>query len=96
MTKHEEIKDSIFRHFHGYDEQETLIYQYINSCEATEKELSICKVDCGTYKMLYQELQRDVKRHIFLNNKIIFHKALDCEVKENKKIIDKLSKVGNE
>lgn len=117
MIKHEEIK-KIFDKALYYEDKMTgdkvawyLINKgykiknvdvYIKQCEATEHELSTCKVDCGTYKMLYQELQRDVIRFLQLNDPVTlmigykYKEWEDLRVKLLKKCVDVLSSINGD
>ena len=73
MNKHEKIKGLIFKHFHGYDEQETLIYEYINEAEATENKLQQVEIENITLKLYrekYIELQREVEFYLKYEDKI--------------------------
>ena len=108
MNKHERIKDLIFKYFHKSsmledktkDEQETLVYQYINEAEATEKEHEKIKQELKELSSL-QKRNNEIAKIIFGDWGFLKFKDLEGEYRQNKfKILhydfDKLSKVGVE
>jgi hypothetical protein len=105
MNKHDEIKELIKRHFRGNEEEETLIYQYVNEARETEKELE-------EEKAKHKEFQENACKntvHRFLLQDIEYlrgcidtivefsiddDKALERLRSGIKEIKDRISKVG--
>ena len=101
MNKHEKARKKLVivtnyltKLFEDCPEEIGDLEDYINSCEATENELSTCKIERSLNEKMYEELKRDVKRYFYLLS-IYFNKATNDEVKEYAQLKDKLSKVGD-
>ena len=97
MNKHEEARNDLYLlditcDMVVFEEKRKNIDNYITSCEATENQLSTCKIERSLNEKMYQELQKDVKR--FME---IFNINDDSKLwQEHNELVDKLSKVGNE
>jgi hypothetical protein len=97
MNKHEEaiaLVDWVFNNSEIENNKLRPLINYITSCEATENELSTCKIERSLNEKMYEGLKRDVKRYFYLLS-IYFNKATNDEVKEYAQLKDKLSKVGD-
>ena len=97
MNKHEEaiaLVDWVFNNSEIENNKLRPLIKYITSCEATENQLSTCKIERSLNEKMYEELKRDVKRYFYLLS-IYFNKATNDEVKEYAQLKDKLSKVGD-
>ncbi len=105
MNKHDLIKNLIFKYFHKSsmledetkDEQEILVYQYINEAEATEKNRDVWRDAYYSEAKELEELQRDVNRYWELTYREKWSNDLTVyETNERKELFRKLSKVGVE
>ena len=73
MNKHEKARKKLVivtnyltKLFEDCPEEIGDLEDYINSCEATENELSTCKIERSLNEKMYEELKRDVKRFLYL------------------------------
>ena len=100
MNKHEEARnklDNAIMCFNGMD----ILYNYINECEATEKELedikynlSVIKYNALKLQNELVELKRDVQRYWELKKDLV-NTLLNKDLhKEYGDLVDKLSKVS--
>ena len=101
MNKHEEAREDlkkIHQHCEHYYNANLMNYlpmenviKYTTSCEATENQLSTCKIERSLNEKMYEELKRDVKRYFELADGIIFHQG-----REYYELGIKIRKTGNE
>ena len=99
MNKHEEtiaLVDWVFNNSEIENNKLRPLIKYINSCEATENQLSTCKIERSLNEKMYEELKRDVQRYFEIRRMPLRDRPFLSDVDaERFELQEKLSKVGD-
>ena len=70
------------------------VQELIDKCEATENQLSTCKIERSLNEKMYEGLKRDVKQVTSALQKFRFNKVNDMTYEQIDLLLEKLSKVN--